>query len=141
MPKTFLDDESAFTTELLRTTARAANLPDIETARALLAAYEPRDAMEAMQAAQLVAEQAALIEIARSATEPGLSVDELLRRTDAVIRLDKKIRSAQRKLGRKHTDAGSIIAAAPAMAPLGAPVVPLDERLKAHFVDGGTSVH
>ena len=48
----------------------------------------------------------------------------------AVIRLDRTIRTAQRKLGRK--------AEYPAMAPN---FVPLDERLKAHFVDGGTSVH
>lgn len=133
MGKTFLDDESPFTEELLRTTAQAANLPDIQTARALLDAYAPRDATEAMLAAQLVAEQAALLEIARSAAEPGLSVDELLRRTDAVIRLDKKIRSAQRKLGREHHVS--------AVTSSAAVVTPLDERLKAHFVDGGTSVH
>lgn len=133
MGKTFLDDESPFTEELLRTTAQAANLPDIQTARALLDAYAPRDATEAMLAAQLVAEQATLLEIARSAAEPGLSVDELLRRTDAVIRLDKKIRSAQRKLGREHHFS--------AVTSSAAVVTPLDERLKAHFVDGGTSVH
>jgi hypothetical protein len=133
MTKTFLDDDSPFTAELLRTTAQAANLPDLQTARALLAAYEPRDASEAILAAQLVTEEAALIEIAREATEPGLSVDEVLRRTDAVIRLDKKIRSAQRKLQRKHTYPTPLLSVPP--------LVPLDERLKAHFVDGGTSVH
>ena len=133
MSKTFLDDESPFTEALLRTTAQAANLPDIQTARALLDAYAPRDATEAMLAAQLVAEQATLLEIARSAAEPGLSVDELLRRTDAVIRLDKKIRSAQRKLGQQHHFS--------AVTSSAAVVTPLDERLKAHFVDGGTSVH
>ncbi len=133
MTKTFLDDDSPFTDELLRTTVQAANLPDIQTARALLAAYEPRDATEAMLAAQLVAEQVALLEIARSATEPGLSADELLRRTDAVIRLDKKIRAAQRKLGRQQRYS---VVQLPVVS-----VMPLDERLKAHFVDGGTSVH
>ena len=79
------------------------------------------------------AEQAALIQIAKAAAEPGLSVDEVLRRTDAVIRLDKKIRSAQRKLGRKQPYPEQVV---PAERP-----VPLDERLKAHFVDGGNSVH
>ena len=133
MPKTFLDDDSPFMNELLRTTAAAANLPDVQTARALLTAYEPRDAVEAMLAAQVVAEQAALIQIAKAAAEPGLSVDEVLRRTDAVIRLDKKIRSAQRKLGRKQPYPEQVV---PAERP-----VPLDERLKAHFVDGGNSVH
>ena len=130
MTKTFLDDETPFTHALLRSTAKAANLPDVQTARALLAAYEPRDATEAMQASNLVAQQAVMRECIRRAAEPGLSADELLRRTDAVIRLDRTIRSAQRTLGRK--------AEYPAMAPN---FVPLDERLKAHFVDGGTSVH
>ena len=133
MKKTFLDDDSPFMNELLRTTAAAANLPDIQTARALLTAYEPRDAVEAMLAAQVVAEQATLIQIAKEAAEPGLSVDEVLRRTDAVIRLDKKIRSAQRKLGRKLPF--------PQLLPPAERAVPLDERLKAHFVDGGNTVH
>ena len=137
MTKTFLDDDTPFTHELLRSTVVAANLPDIQTARTLLAAYEPRNAIEAMLAAQLVAQQAALIETARSAAEPGLSVEELLRRTDAVIRLDKTIRSAQRSLGRKPGYPALASAAAPPVAP----IVPIDERLKAHFVDGGTSVH
>ena len=137
MPKTFLDDDTPFTHELLRSTAAAANLPDVQTARALLAAYEPRDAVEAMMAANLVAQQAALIEIARSAAEPGLTAEELLRRTDAAIRLDKQIRAAQGKFGREPGHRS------PALASLGPrrPFVPLDERLKAHFVDGGTSVH
>jgi hypothetical protein len=133
MTKTFLDDDSPFTAELLRTTARAAKLPDVQTARALLAAYEPRDASEAMLAAQLVTDEVALIEIARGAADPGLSADEVLRRTESVIRLDKKIRSAQRTLRRKHDYPAPLLAAAPP--------IPLDERLKAHFVDGGTSVH
>jgi hypothetical protein len=130
MPKTFLDDETPFTHELLRNTAVAANLPDVQTARALLDAYEPRDAIEAMLASHLVAQQAALVEFTRRAAEPGLSAEDLLLRTDAVIRLDKSIRSAQRKLGREASH-----------LPATAPIVPLDERLKAHFVDGGTSIH
>ncbi|MEI7712934.1 MAG: hypothetical protein WCI94_15965 [Rhodospirillales bacterium] len=133
MSKTFLDDDSPFMNELLRTTVTAANLPDIQTARALLTAYEPRNAVEAMLAAQVVAEQATLIQIAKAAAEPGLSVDEVLRRTDAVIRLDKKIRSAQRKLGRKQPF--------PQLLRPAERAVPLDERLKAHFVDGGNTVH
>jgi hypothetical protein len=133
MPKTFMDRDSPFMNELLRTTAAAANLPDIQTARALLTAYEPRDAVEAMLAAQVVAEQVALIQIAKAAAEPGLSVDEVLRRTDAVIRLDKKIRLAQRKLGRNQPYPAQVLPVERA--------VPLDERLKAHFVDGGKSVH
>ncbi len=133
MSKSFLDDDTPFMNELLRTTAAAANLPDIQTARALLTAYEPRDAVEAMLAAQVVAEQAALLVIAKAAAEPGLSVDEVLRRTDAVIRLDKKIRSAQRKLGRKQPPQAQV--------PTTDRAVPLDERLKAHFVDGGNTVH
>ncbi len=140
MPKTFLDDDTPFTNQLLRSVVAAAKLPDIQTARALLAAYEPRDAIEAMLASQLVAMQAALAECARRAAEPGLSAEELLRRTAAVIRLDKSIRSVQHSLGRKasHPPAAAPPAAAP---PAAAPIVPLDERLKAHFVDGGTSIH
>lgn len=71
--------------------------------------------------------------LARSASEPGLSVDELLRGIDAVIRLDGKIRAAQRKLGRQNQY--------PAVPRSAVAVLPLDERLRAHFVDGGTSVH
>jgi hypothetical protein len=137
MTKTFLDEDTPFTNQLLRSTVAAAKLPDIQTARELLAAYEPRNAIEAMLACHLVALQAALAETARRAAEPGLSVEELLRRTDAVIRLDKTMRSMQRTLGRQAGYPVPASAAAPAVAP----IVPLDERLKAHFVDGGTSVH
>lgn len=133
MTKPFLDDDTPFTHRLLRDTAAAAKLPDVQTARELLAAYEPRDAIEAMLASHLVAQQALLVEFTRRAAEPGLTAEELVRRTAAVIRLDKSIRSAQRALGRKH-----LPRATDRSAP---PVVPLNERLKAHFVDGGTSVH
>ncbi len=124
-----MDDASSFIEELIRTTARAANLPSHQLARELLAAYQPRDAAEAMLAAQVIVDEAILMDHVEHTTKPGLSVEELLRRTAAVVKLEKKIRAAQRKLERKSEPTAT------------AGPVRLSERLKTHFVDGGGSIH
>jgi hypothetical protein len=129
MSKTFLDEDNPFTQALLRDTAIAAKLPDVQTARTMLAAYEPRDASEAILASHIVAQQALCAEFTRRAAEPGRSADERAVCADAVNRLDQSIRAAQTKLGARPAPMAAVA------------VVPLDERLKVHFIDGGNSIH
>jgi hypothetical protein len=133
MSKAFLDEDSPFTQALLRDTAIAAKLPDVQTARTMLAAYEPRDASEAILASHVVAQRALLAEFSRRAAEPGRSAADRASCADAVARLGQSIRAAQTKLGPRPA------APAPVEAPMTAE--PLDERLKVHFFDGGNSIH
>ncbi len=132
MSKTFLDEDNPFTRALLRDTVIAAKLADVQTARTMLAAYEPRDAAEAILASHIVAQQALLAEFTRRAAEPGQSADVRALCADAVNRLDQSIRAAQTKLGARPATPAPMAAVA---------VVPLDERLKVHFIDGGNSIH
>ncbi len=132
MSKTFLDEDSPFTQALLRDTVIAAKLPDVQTARTMLAAYEPRDASEAILASHVVAQQALLAEFTRRAAEPDRPAHQRASCADAIKRLDQSIRDAQTRLGPRSA----------ASAPLAAvPIVPLAERLKAHLIDGGNSIH
>lgn len=127
--KKFLDDDSPFIEDLLRTTAEAAHLPNVQTARELIAVHQPRDPVEAMLAAQVVTSEAELLDEARRAATPGWSNEHFLRHTDAIISLDKKIRATRHTLAKTHAQ------------PWQPAPVPLEVRLKAHFVDGGRTVH
>ena len=116
MTDDFLDQDTPLLKGLIRDIMTTTGLPDIETVRARLAAYGPRDSFEATLAAQLVRMDWAL-------ATPHI--------TPRIARHMEIMREQSLRMLRKRQKTPP---ASPAR-------LPLKERLKVHLVDGGTSVH